>query len=158
MRSAQFRADLGLVREGIDIARDFGFRSLEGLLSVAEMLQHLVYEPGSLATTADGLEFTLLNPPLRMGAFRSITVALDGNSLPPAAVSVDSGNGATALATIGPDSPFTFPSGQRTRFAVVGIEPPGAALTVRLELQSVAIPPLVWYEFRDTPRRTGTRP
>jgi hypothetical protein len=65
--------DLSLLRQGIRIGWEFGIQSIAELARVGELVERSVYEPSSLATAPGGIRFTLLNPPLRMGAFSSRT-------------------------------------------------------------------------------------
>lgn len=151
MRFARLRADLSLLREGTDVAVGFGLRSLEGLGGVAEFLEHAVYEPRSLRASGDRLQFTLRNPPLRMGAFRSIRVSFDGRWAAPSDAWVHPGGapGPIPLDRVDRDHPVTIPIGVRTQFIARGVDRTPRKTRVRLELLSVAIPPLVWYEFVD---------
>ena len=55
--------------------------------------------------------------------------------------------------TVSARAPLELAAGVRTEFAVDGDwGRREGELTVRLELKSVAIPPLVWFEFRDRVR------
>jgi hypothetical protein len=157
VRAPRLRADLSLIREGADVAIGFGVRSLEGLGDVAELLHHAVYEKGSLRVSEDGISFTIRNPPLRMGAFRSFQVAVDGMWVPPPNGWVHPGGAPAALtfAQIDRDHPVTLPIGVRTRFLLRSVDRTPRRIRVRLELRSVAIPPLVWYEFVDELRPVG---
>lgn len=139
------------------MAWEFGARSLEGLTRIAELIEHSVYEAGSLTRTAEGISFTLLNPPLRMGAFSEIRVLWDGSRLPPDDVSIVLVGGAAPIPSgaISPVRPLTVPVGQRTTVRMAMAPPAPGPHRVRLELRSVAIPPLVWFEFVDTPRGEG---
>ena len=57
------------------------------------------------------------------------------------------------LADLCGERPLELRPGDPTEIAVDGAPPAEAKeLTVRLELQSTAIPPLVWLEFTDTLR------
>ena len=151
MRGAWFRGDLSLLRQGVGVAVAFGFRSLEGLVSVAELLEKAVYEPRSLRRTSTGIAFTILNPPLRMGAFRSARLLWDGADLPPRTALLRTGASPDPVFfdSIDTAHPIEIPVGART---VVELRVPSVAAgrhRVRLELRSVAIPPLVWFEFSD---------
>lgn len=151
MPSGHLRADLSLLRQGVSLAWEFGVRSLEGLTRIAELIEHSVYEPRSLVRTPDGVAFTLLNPPLRMGAFSGLTVRWDGGTVPPAAVALALPGVRDPLPAtrVGPTQPFTFPVGQRTTILLALGSPAAGRHRVRLELESVAIPPRVWFEFED---------
>jgi hypothetical protein len=153
MRSGRLRGDLALLTQGIEVAVTLGVRSLEGLAGVAELIEHSVYEHRSLARTPDGLTFVLRNPPLRMGAFSSIRVLVDGIAIPPEATAFEMGGLARVLMnTVDRDRPVTLPVGERTRVHLQCAPPVGDRVHLRLELQSVAIPPRVWFEFSDTVR------
>jgi|SRR5271170_281839 len=158
MRTLRIRADLSLLREGADVAIGFGLRSLEGLGGVAEFLQHAVYEHGSLRSSGECIVFTLRNPPLRMGAFGSVRVALDGVWAPADLTWVQPGEGSprVSLATIDRTHPVTLPIGRRSFFTLGGVDRTPRQRHVRLELLSVAIPPRVWYEFVDDLRPEAT--
>jgi hypothetical protein len=146
---------LSLVRQGLTVGREFGVHSLEALLWVAETVEESVYAPKSLIRTSTGLSFVLANPPLRMGAFSSLRLWLDGVQVPPAQARVRSGAvGAwRTAAEIGRSAPLELRPGAPTEVAIDGA-PSGTErpVTVRLELESVAIPPLVWFEFTEVPR------
>ncbi|HEY6238742.1 MAG TPA: hypothetical protein VIZ68_06120 [Thermoplasmata archaeon] len=149
MRNARFRGDLSLAREGFDVVLGFGLGSLHGLVSVAELLQSSVYEERSLRRSSDRFEFTLLNPPLRMGAFRSARLIWNGTPLPADRAGVRSSPASQVVpfSSIDDAHPFIFPTGQRTVFTAHPEPATPGRQSVRLELQSVAIPPLVWFEF-----------
>ncbi len=154
MPPGHLRADLSLLRQGASLTREFGFRSLEGLTRIAELIEHSVYEARSLTRTADGVAFTLLNPPLRMGAFEEVRVQWDGQPLPLAAVAITLPGSAArrSAADLSRDAPVTIPIGERTTIHLDLPPPPPGPHHVRLELRSVAIPPRVWFEFTDTLR------
>jgi hypothetical protein len=147
-----FGAWLSLAHQAVSLEVEFGRHALEALAGIAETVEESVYEAGSLHRTDRGLEFALANPPLRVGAFRSIRVVLNGVPAPPASTGFRSGPGLpwTLGSSISRGAPFEFRPGQRTELRV---EPLSDALAgrvdVRLELVSSAIPPLVWLEFRD---------
>jgi hypothetical protein len=150
---------LSLLRQGITLGVDFGAHSLESLLAVAETVEGSVYRPDSLVRTASGLEFVLDNPPLRSGAFSSLTVSVDGVRVPPERARVRRGEGFPwrSLADVSETSPVELLPGVPTQIAADAEFPgPGRTVTVRLELRSVAIPPLVWFEFSEVLRDGGT--
>jgi hypothetical protein len=151
MASGHFRMDLGVVGQGLHLLVDFGFRPLEEMARVAELLEHSIYARGSLRRVGGRASFTLLNPPLRMGAFDRVTVRCDGRLLPPETTTVDAGSrgAARALADVSRARPLDLPVGEPTRFEFDADALPPGPHRVRLELQSVAIPPLVWLEFTD---------
>ena len=152
MPPGHLRTDLSLLRQGASLAREFGFRSLEGLTRIAELIEHSVYEPRSLTRTAEGVAFTLLNPPLRMGAFEEVRVRFDGSLLPPEAVTltVPGAGVPRSAAELSRATPVTIPIGQRTTVHLTLEAPAPGPHHVRLELRSVAIPPRVWFEFTDS--------
>jgi hypothetical protein len=143
---------LSLLRQGLSVGVEFGAHSLEALLWVAETVEQSVYERGSLTRTPEGLRFWLNNPPLRVGAFSSLRVAIDGTHVPAERARVRGGPGLPwrTLTEISGERPLELRPGERTEVAVEGVPSAGVReLTVRLELQSTAIPPLVWFEFTD---------
>jgi len=159
MRNARFRGDLSLAHEGLQVVLGFGVGSLHGLLGVAELLERSVYEPASLRRTPDGFEFTLLNPPLRMGAFRSARLLWNGVAVAPDRVAVRPGLAATWIpfSAIDAAHPVDLPVGERNVFRAHPEPAPAGRQRVRLELHSVAIPPMVWFEFADEARPVGGR-
>jgi hypothetical protein len=149
--------DLSLLRQGIGLGLDYGLHSLEELARLGAFLEHTVYESGSLRVEEGRAVFTLLNPPLRMGAFSGVRVLWDGSAIPPAEVVVArEGYPKVEPSEIDRDHPFTIPVGSRTHFRLHAATPDPAHHRIRLELQSVAIPPKVWFEFTDIlrPERT----
>ncbi|MCI4368638.1 MAG: hypothetical protein L3K09_03640 [Thermoplasmata archaeon] len=153
MGSSHLRLDLALLRQGLAIGVEFGFGSLEGLARTAELLEHSVYEAGSLRRLPDGLGFTLLNPPLRMGAFSEIRVWVNEVPVPAdsASVTVEGESGPRRLSGVTALAPVSIPVGRRSRFRLALREVPSGTLTVRMEFDSVAIPPHVWVEFSGVP-------
>ncbi len=146
---------LSLLRQGATVGIDFGAHSLETLVRVAETVEAGVYRAGSLARTADGVGFVLDNPPLRVGAFSSVAVALDGRSVAPESARLRAGalRPWRGFHEVSADSPLELRPGVPTEFAVATeVVPSERRLTVRLELTSLAIPPLVWIEFTDVVR------
>ncbi|MGA8303077.1 MAG: hypothetical protein WA691_03080 [Thermoplasmata archaeon] len=150
---------LSLLRQGLTLGVQFGPHSVEALLWAAETVEEGVYEAGSLRRTPGGIAFALDNPPLRVGAFTSIRVLVDGRPIFPELVRLRAGGGSAwrASSSVGPGSALNLGPGDRTEFEVVGSFGKGAGpLTVRLELHTPAIPPLVWFEFSETP--SGSHP
>jgi len=153
---------LGLARQGLEIAVEFGGHSLEAMTWVARTVETSVYEPGSLTLTPTGVRFTLSNPPLRTGAFATCRVGIDGASpraegvrVRPARSTIDWRlvSGVTDLA------PLELRPGEPIEFDVtLAARASDRPITVRLELECRAIPPLVWFEFTDTPRTPGAAP
>lgn len=144
---------LSLLRQGLSVEREFGRHSLEALVSIAETIEDSVYERGSLTRTLNGFTFCLNNPPLRIGAFSSLRLILDETPIPAERVRFRGGPGHAwrELAEISRERSLDLGPGARIEFAV-GVPLPEDAKgpRVRLELQSIAIPPLVWFEFTDT--------
>ena len=157
MGTLHLRAALSLLRQGTAVGWDFGLRSVEELARVAELIQHSVYQAGSLERTDRGVAFVLLNPPLRMGAFSSATIHWDGALVPPTRATVAAGARAQPrpLESITREQPLIFPLGEPTRFDLVFDQVASGHHAVRLELRSVAIPPLVWMEFTDSVHDAG---
>ena len=156
----QIRLDLSLVRQGVTIGYQFGVRSIEELGRIAELVERSVYERHSLTRTPEGLRFTLLNPPLRMGAFSSLGLLLDGVPLPPERSWVRTGReDRRSFSSVDRDHPVTLPIGSRTTIeAEVSPSANKGAIRVRLDLRSVAIPPRVWFEFTDEPHEAAGVP
>lgn len=151
MHFPRLRVELSLLRQGLSVGWEFGAQSLEELASVGEFLEHCVYEPRSLHRVPGGVAFTLRNPPLRMGAFSSIRVRWDHEPVPPGSVTLLREGEAIGrpLDAIDVHHPVAFSFGRRTSFRLgIGSPSPGDH-HVRLELQSVAVPPLVWFEFTE---------
>ncbi len=152
MTSRRLAAIVSLLRQGFAVEREFGTRSLEAMVEVADTVETSVYRDGSLCLTPNGLGFVLDNPPLRMGAFARVTLRVDGTSLPPESVRLRPGEGSAwrTAATVRRDTPLFWPPGQPMEFDLT-LEVPArrGEAGVRLELESVAIPPRVWLEFRD---------
>ncbi|HUZ79466.1 MAG TPA: hypothetical protein VMV28_02435 [Thermoplasmata archaeon] len=141
-----------LLRQGLSVEREFGRHSLEALVSIAETIEQSVYERGSLTRTANGFTFCLNNPPLRLGAFSSLHLILDEIPIAPERVRLRSGPGRAwrELTDLSKEQPLDLGPGARIEFAVDGPLPKDAKdLGIRLEFQSIAIPPLVWFEFTD---------
>ncbi len=146
---------LSLVRQGLELEVDFGTHSIEALLWIAETVEESVYPSGSLASTPAGLRFELLNPPLRVGAFHALRVSVDDRWVPPEGVRFRPALTATwrSAASLSAESPVVLAPGRPMEFAVDApwARDPGER-HLRVELESVAIPPLVWIEFADTAR------
>ena len=152
---------LSLLRQGLSVEFEFGTHSLEAMLWVAETVERAVYREGSLRATAGGLAFTLGNPPLRMGSFSRLRAEVDGVPVrdDDLRVRVEPDLAWRSAASVSVERPLTWVPGARGDFEVTR---PGAAegreTRVRLELESMAIPPTVWLEFRDrvAPAEAGT--
>lgn len=152
---------LSLVRQGLEVGVEYGTHSIETLLWIAETVEESVYEPHSLRRTAGGLAFALDNPLLRVGAFTSLVLQVNGVPVPGDRVRLRAGSGTpwrTAL-TVGSEAPLLLAPGDRTEFDVegdFGRDP--SEITVRLELRAPAIPPRVWFEFVEAPAEGGPSP
>lgn len=151
VRTFHLRADLGLVRQGLRLALAFGVRPLEEMVRVAELIESSVYDHGSLNSDGRAVRFRLLNPPLRMGAFSRLALRWDGVLIPPSDATVASADGGPPRRFDGISlaRPATIPIGRRTEIAFVTERHEPGVHRVRLELESVAIPPMVWLEFAD---------
>jgi hypothetical protein len=147
-----FLGDLELLREGVSLLSEFGLRSTERLAYVAAFLERSVYARKSLRAVPNGVGFTLMNPPLRVGAFSSVRVAWDGvfRPLEQTFVRVQGHAVERSLADIILACPIELRPGQPIDFHLEGIPTDTDAHRVRIELQNIAVPPLVWFEFTDT--------
>ncbi|MFZ0700147.1 MAG: hypothetical protein WAN74_08200 [Thermoplasmata archaeon] len=147
-----------LLRQGLSVEREFGRQSLEALVSIAETIEESVYERGSLARTGAGFTFCLNNPPLRVGAFSSLQLIVEETPIPAERVRYRDGPGSAwrELSEISKERPLELGPGARFELSVSEPLPEDAKeAKVRLELQSIAIPPLVWFEFTDSVREEG---
>lgn len=151
VRTFHLRADLGLVREGLRLALEYGVGPLEEMVRVAELIESSVYDHGSLATDGRQVRFRLLNPPLRMGAFSRVALHWDGAVIAPANATIAPADGRPPrrFDEVSPERPTTIPTGRRTEIAFQTDRQESGVHRVRLELDSVAIPPMVWLEFTD---------
>jgi hypothetical protein len=147
-----FRGDVGLLRESISLIAEFGLRSAARLAYVAEFLERSVYAPKSLRAVPGGVRFSLLNPPLRVGAFSSVRVAWDGTFCPGerAFLLAEGHSIERSLSDIDLSRPVELRPGQRTDFRLLDVPAGSGSHRVRLELTNIAVPPLVWFEFVDT--------
>jgi hypothetical protein len=157
MSDRRVGAWMSLLRQSLSIGYDFGAHPLEALLWVAETVERSVYEPGSLVRTPQGYAFTLANPPLRSGAFSGARLSIDRQAVEPQAFFVrERGRTWRSAGALSRSAPLRLAPGERTEFRVD--IPPTAEpkpMAIRLEFDSVAIPPLVWFEFEDLPREVG---
>lgn len=138
--------------QGLELGIEFGVRSLEALLWIAETVEESVYRSGSLAVREGGVRFSLDNPPLRHGAFSAVRLYWEGAAVGPSEVRIRAGADRPwrTAASVTRDAPLELHSGEPIDFEVgVSGARPGATPLVRLELECRAIPPLVWVEFRD---------
>ncbi len=145
--------DLSLLRQAVTIDHEFGAASLLELARVARFLEHAFYERRSLVRTPYGIAFTLTNPPLRLGAFKALRLFVDG-TLVPAERSRVRAAGAEPVRFSDIDSahPFRLTLGQSMRLEAELLPVGPGTHVLRLELQSAAIPPLVWIEIHDSVR------
>jgi hypothetical protein len=152
---------LSLLRQGLTLGYQYGTHSIEALLWVAETVEEGVYESGSLRRSSVGIAFALDNPPLRVGAFSSLGIRVDGAPVPGDQVRFRAGPGtpwrtAAALAT---SAPLYLAPGARTEFELDGAYGEGGdRITIRIELQVPAVPPLVWFEFTDSATEEALEP
>lgn len=145
-----------LLRQGLSLEREFGTQSLSALISLADLVENSVYELGSLAPIPGGLAFRLHNPPLRAGAFSSLRLVVNGLPVPAARARLRPAEDQPwrTFDDISSERPLSLRPGDRSEFAAdVPIAVGAKECTIRLEFQSVAIPPLVWIEFTDQLRR-----
>lgn len=151
---------LSLLRQGLELDLEFGTRSLESLLRIAEIVEESVYVPGSLRATSDGVAFVLGNPPLRLGAFLSVRLHVNGTELGAEDVRFRAVGDPTwrSAAEVDRDRPLVLRPGEPVEFAGRIAPPPHGEARIRLDLQSVAIPPRVWFEFRERVRADGGEP
>ncbi len=155
------RGLFALVRQGITIGADYGIRSVETLLAVAQTIEESVYEPGSLRRIPGGLAFALDNPPLRVGAFARVRVLVDGEAIPSERVRLRPGPGHAwrTAADVTAEATYDLGPGDRTEFEIESAAPTGPGRTrVRIEFEAPAIPPTVWCELRDTLPAPGAAP
>jgi hypothetical protein len=151
MGGSHLRVDFGLIVQGLSLSWQFSLRSASAFAGLGEFVLRNVYEFGSLTRTPTGLSFNLRNPPLRMGAFSGIAVFLDGNQVPPSAIRLQFADepNLLSLAQVSAENPVVIPIGRRTRFSLDTPPVSPGRHGFRLEMQSVAIPPLAWFEFDD---------
>ncbi|HTW39713.1 MAG TPA: hypothetical protein VMF04_02490 [Thermoplasmata archaeon] len=149
---------LSLLRQGLTIGVQFGTQSLEALLWVAQSIEEGIYADGSLRRTPDGIAFELDNPILRVGAFSDLSLRVNGTQVPGDRVRLRSGEGTEWRlgSSIRRDAPWELRPGDRSEFEVQGsfghdTDP----ITVRIELRTPAIPPVVWFEFTEKPVQEG---
>ncbi|MFY9716559.1 MAG: hypothetical protein WAK40_01290 [Thermoplasmata archaeon] len=144
---------LSVARQGIELGIEYGPHAVEALLWIAETVEESVYRAGSLHRNADGIGFTLENPPLRSGAFAAVRLLWNGVPVDPARLTIRTGAAGSGrvAGTLSRDAPIDLVAGDPIElFAAVPEVTVGDSATVRLELECPAIPPLVWIEFRDT--------
>jgi hypothetical protein len=157
MRTSTLQLGAELAKEGLVVGWHFGSRSIAGLVRIAEYIERSVLLEGSFRRTATGFRFILLNPPLRLGAFVGAELVLDGTPLDGTEVTVRSEERPEprTLASIAPAEPIHLLPGVPVEFSVRTSAPLDDAIhTVRLNLENAAIPPRVWFEFRE--RLTGS--
>ncbi len=143
--------DLSLLRQALSIEHEFGTASLLELGRVALFLERAFYAEGSLVRTPTGIAFTLVNPPLRIGAFRGARLLLDGAEVAPTGCRVRVEGAPTALpfSAIDREHPLLLSPGKALHLEADLPPPAPGRHVVRLELRSSAIPPLVWIEVHD---------
>jgi hypothetical protein len=149
---------LSFVRQGLSLGVDFGAHSVEALLSVAETLEGSIYEADSLVLRGSRLEFALLNPPLRVGAFGALRMHVEGVAIDPERVWIRRAGEAEwrCARAVSAEAPLELVPNERTLLAADLTGPVGPGrIPVRLELESLAIPPTVWMEIVESPRREG---
>ena len=110
--------------------------------------------PGSFVRTRTGVAFALANPPLRSGAFRAIRARIQNEPVGAEHIRVRRGPGQAwrTAGSVNEAHPFEWNTGDPAEFDIDWLDRPRPGrLTVRLELDSIAIPPLVWLEFVGVP-------
>jgi hypothetical protein len=145
-----------LIREGYRIEREFGLATMESLAEIGELLEQSVVGPSGAWRGPTGIEFDLLNPPLRDGAFGGVTVRCNGAAVPPGRVRFRPGEGTAwrTAAGVTTQAPLIWRPGESIQWVLDDVDPPNdRPVTIRLELASVAIPPTVWVEFQGLLRR-----
>ncbi len=143
------------------IGVQFGTHSIEALLWVAQTVEEGIYEPDSLHRTADGIAFALDNPCLRVGAFTELRVLVDGTVVPGDGVRLRRGAGGTwrTASSVTPETTWDLAPGDRSEFEILGTFGQGNnSITVRLEMTTRSIPPLVWFEFNERPPEGSRTP
>jgi hypothetical protein len=154
MADHRAEAVLRILRAGLAIGIEFGTHSVESLLGVAEAVQESVMVPHSFLRTREGVSFAFANPPLRCGAFGAVRVRIQQEEVGPDRVRLRHGPGEEwrTAASVTPTAPFCWNPGQGAEFRIAWLDRPRPGrMTVRLELENIAIPPLVWVEFVATP-------
>ncbi len=155
MGAHRFGSLLRLAGDAVLLEFEFGAQSLEALAWIAQTVENSVYVRDSLTRTPTGFRFSLANPPLRIGAFSELRLLVEGTAIPGDRVRFRLGPGQAwrTSAELSGDHPLELEGGSGLEFeadwAMAGVP---ETVTVRLELQSVAIPPLVWIEFREAMR------
>jgi len=154
VRGHRIGVDLGLLKAGFDIGREFGWHSLEEMARIALYVEREIYESGSLRSVPGGIAFTLRSPPLRMGAFQRAQLLWDGQALDGAGCTAHPEDSGTPVRfdQLSRDAPLVLPVGRRVEFAARIAPAPVGRHTIRLELQSLAIPPTVWMQVSDEVR------
>lgn len=144
---------LSLLRQGFELDVDFGTHSVEAMAWIAEVVESSVYARDSLRRTPDGVAFRLANPPLRLGAFGAARLTVWGTLVPPTAWELRTGGAGSwrTAASLSPEAPITLLPGEPIEVQTAS-GPVSGLVRVRLELESVAIPPPVWLEFDDVVR------
>lgn len=160
MADHHLASKLSVLRQGLSVGAEFGVHSLEALLWVAETVEESVYAKGSLVEVPGGVRFLLSNPPLRMGAFYSVRAWLNGVAVVPESFRFRSPPTEPwrAAAEVTRAAPLDLLPGVPTEVELTTPDPDltrHREITVRLELASVAIPPLVWLELTEVPSPGG---
>jgi hypothetical protein len=151
----RFGSLLRLASDAVLLELEFGTQSLEALAWIGRTVESSVYLSGSLARTPTGFRFALANPPLRIGAFSGVRLLVEGTPVDPAQVRLRVGPGLPWRTTtsLSAEHPLELQAGSTLEFESNSpLEGTPKTLTIRLEFQSIAIPPLVWVEFRETLR------
>jgi hypothetical protein len=155
VRLGALRGDLSLLRAGLSLGWSFGAGSLEELARTALQLETGIYRLGSLRRSGEHVAFRLENPPVRIGAFRSLMVSWDGQAVGPGRgwVATDRRPELRPIESVSEALPLELETGEGSRFELA-VPGPGASgpHRVRVEWVSRAVPPRVWLEFVDHAR------
>ena len=142
------RLPVELLSDGLTLSWDFGLASLTELARTATLAGLNVLESGSVRAEEGGVVFTLRNPPLRIGASRAVRVFWDREPLDPQRVRVEVRGQppGTRLSAVSGATPLTIPVGLRTDFHLEGAASAEGKHRLRLELDPIAIPPMLFWE------------
>ena len=137
-----------LLSDGLTLTWDFGLASLTELARTATLAGLNVLESGSVKSEPDGVVFTLLNPPLRIGASKSLRVFWDRAPVPAERVRVEVRGDppGVRLSEVSATRPLTIPVGHRTDFHLQVPAHEEGKHRLRLELDPLAIPPMLYWE------------
>lgn len=146
--------DFSLLRQGLSIEHEFGAAALAELVRVGRFLEGAFYRPGSLVARGRDVSFVLLNPPLRVGAFRAARLLFDGTPVPASQCRFgpEGEEASRRFSELDDLHPMVLLPGRPVHFHMEIDPPPSGRHEVRLELSSLVIPPRVWIEIFDSVR------